>query len=247
LRQFSLEHIAALGVMTVAVFGSVWAARRRPGRWITVFSYLLALAILAGWMGEYVADVVLGIWSAKYSLPLQLTDAVSLASILALLSRRPLLVELTYFWALTASLQATLTPDLSDTFPSVFYFTYFTYHVGAIVAACFLVFGRELYPRPGAVARVYLVTLAVTAVAAIADLASGGNYMYLRTKPAHSSLLSLMGPWPWYVVETSVLALLLLTAVNAITPLARAACSRLVGAPRFGRTLGSGPVRSRAR
>jgi hypothetical integral membrane protein (TIGR02206 family) len=173
--------------------------------------------ILAGWVGEYVADAVLGIWSPKYDLPLQLTDAVSLVAILALLSRRALLVELTYFWALTASLQATLTPDLGHSFPSAFYFTYFAYHGGAIVAALFLVFGLELYPRPGAVWRAFAATLVVTAVAALGDVLTGGNDMYLRAKPQHASLLNAMGPWPWYIASTAVLGLAMLLAVDALT------------------------------
>jgi hypothetical integral membrane protein (TIGR02206 family) len=204
--------------MVVAAGVSVWVARRAGERAIAVMSGAIALVILAGWVGEQVADVVEGIWSVEYTLPLQLTDVVSLTAIVALLRPRPLLVELTYFWALTASLQATLTPDLARTFPSVFYFTYFGYHVGAIVAACLLVFGRRMYPRPGAAWRVFAATLVVAAVAAVADLVTGGNYMYLRSKPVHSSLLSVMGPWPWYIVEAAALGLVLLLVLEALTP-----------------------------
>jgi len=222
-RQFSGPHLAALSVLLVACVASVWLARHRPGRWIVVFRWLLAAAIFAGWAGEYVADVILGTWTVRYSLPLQLTDAVSLTSILALLTLAPLLVELTYFWALTASLQATVTPDLAQTFPSVYYFTYFTYHIGALLAAAFLVFGCRLYPQAGAVRRVYLITLAFTALVAVADLATDGNYMYLRNKPVHSSLLSVLGPWPWYILATAALGLVMLIALDAISRAVRAA------------------------
>jgi len=207
-------------VLTVAV--SVWAARHHPGRWMRAYALALALVILAAWVGEYVADAVLGIWAVKYTLPLQLTDAVSAAAVLALLSRRRLLIELTYFWAFTASLQAVLTPDLAQIFPSIFYFTYFTYHVGAIVAASFLVFGCRLYPRAGAVGRVYAITFAFTVLVAAADLLTGGNYMYLRDKPAHSSLLNLMGSWPWYIVETAALAFLMLVCLAGLARAVRA-------------------------
>jgi hypothetical integral membrane protein (TIGR02206 family) len=222
LRQFSDQHIAALAVMVVSAGVSIWAARRHPGRWIELYSRGLALLILAGWVGEYVADAVLSIWTARYSLPLQLTDAVSAVSILALLTRRPLFIELAYFWAFTATLQAVLTPDLGQAFPSVFYFTYFTYHVGAIVAASFLVFGCRLYPTSGAVWRVFAATLAFTAVSAAGDLLTGGNYMYLRNKPVHGSLLSLLGPWPWYIVAGAVVALAMLLVVAGLTRAVRA-------------------------
>jgi len=199
----------------------VWAARRQPGRWVEPAARVLALLILAAWAGEYVADVVLGIWSIKYDLPLQLTDAVSLVCAAALwtLARgtpHARLVELVYFWGLSASLQAVLTPDLAYSFPSVFYFTYFGYHLGAVLAALVLVFGLRLYPGPGAVGRVYAASLAWTALAGAGDLITGGNYMYLRHKPVHGSLLSVMGPWPWYILATVALALALLLALSAI-------------------------------
>jgi uncharacterized membrane protein YwaF len=84
---------------------------RHSGSWSDRLARALALLILATWAGEYLADVIRCTWSTQFTLPLQLTDAVSLAAIVALWTRRPLLVELTYFWAFTASLQAVATPD----------------------------------------------------------------------------------------------------------------------------------------
>jgi len=182
------------------------------------FEIGLAAWIFAAWAGEYVADIILGNWSLEYTLPLQLTDAVSIVSILALLTRRQLLVELTYFWALAASLQAVITPDLGQAFPSVYYFTYFIYHIGAIVAAVYLVIGRQIYPRPGAAWWVFGCTLLWAVIAGSADVITGGNYMYLHYKPAHASLLSVMSPWPWYIAEAAALALALLLAIGALTP-----------------------------
>jgi len=177
------------------------------------------MVILAGWVGEYVADAARGVWRVEHDLPLQLTDAVSAVAVVALWSPRWLLVELLYFWSLTASVQAVLTPDLGvgQSFPSVYYFTYFSYHVGAIAGACFLVFGCRLYPRPGALWRVIALTLAFTALAGAGDRITGGNYMYLREKPAHNSLLDLMGPWPWYILSTTALAIVMLLAVQLLT------------------------------
>jgi hypothetical integral membrane protein (TIGR02206 family) len=174
------------------------------------------VAILGGWAGEYVADAVEGTWSAQYTLPFQLTDAVTAVAILALLTRRAALVELTYFWALTASLQATLTPDLGQNFPSANYFTYFTYHIGAVVAACLLVFGCGIYPRRLAAVRAFVATLCFAAVAGLVDVITGGNYMYLRTKPEHNSLLSVLGPWPWYIASIAAVGVAMLLAFQLL-------------------------------
>jgi hypothetical integral membrane protein (TIGR02206 family) len=221
LRQFSDAHLAALAVLVLSTALAVWAPRRHPGRWTVPAARALALLIFAGWAGEYFADVLLGTWTIRYDLPLQLTDAISVTAIVALWTRSATAVELVYYWSLTASLQATLTPDLSQSFPSVYYFTYFVYHVGAIVGACFLVLGCRLYPRPGAVRRVYAATFAFSLAAAVGDLLTGGNYMFLREKPEYSSLLDVMGPWPWYIASTAVLALVLLVIVKLLTDRAR--------------------------
>jgi len=216
MRQFSIAHLAALATLLLLCWVAILVPRRHPGRWVELASWALAGAIFAGWLGEYIAEVVVGTWTLRYSLPLQLTDAVSLAAIIALLTRRRLFVELLYFWAFSASLQAALTPDLGSTFPSAFYFTYFLYHVGAIVAACLLVFGCRLYPRRGAIWRVYLLTFAFAAVSGVGDLITGGDYMYLRSKPIHNSLLNVMGPWPLYIASGAALGLALFLALDAI-------------------------------
>ena len=214
MRQFSDPHLAALAVLVAATTASVWIGRRHPGGPTDAVAYALAGVILAAWAGEYVADVARGTWSARYDLPLQLTDAVSLTAAVALITRRRWLVELAYFWSLTASLQATVTPDLGQNFPSIYYFTYFGYHVGAIAAGCLLVFGCGLYPRPRAAWRAFGATLAVAAIAGAGDLITGGNYMYLRFKPQHNSLLGPMGPWPWYIAGGALLGLALLLIVQ---------------------------------
>ena len=216
LRQFSQAHLVALAVLVVTATAPVLAARRHPGDWMPVWSVALACVIASSWVGEYVIAAARGTWSAEYGLPLQLTDAVSAVAVLALLTRRALLVELLYFWSLTASLQALLTPDLGQTFPDVYYFTYFGYHIGAVAAASFLVFGWRLYPRAGAMWRVLAVTLAFAAVAAVANLLTGGNYMYLRAKPVHNSLLNVIGPWPWYIAATVVLAVPMLLVLQLL-------------------------------
>jgi hypothetical integral membrane protein (TIGR02206 family) len=209
---WSAEHLAALAAAVLAV--ALVTARRgdRPAA-----RHALAALLVAGFVGEQLTYAVRGDWSARVNLPFQLTDAVTFVSIAALLRPAPLLCELVYFWALSASVQAVLTPALGSGFPDVLYFTYFATHVGAIAAACLLVFGERRSPRPGAVARVYGITAAFAACAAVATVATGGNYMFLRRKPAQESLLDVMGPWPVYIAAGAVLALLLFIALDALS------------------------------
>lgn len=209
----SAEHVLPIAVMLAAAVLCVWAARRRPPDALLTVRRLIAVLIIAAWAGEYIADVAMGIWSVKYTLPLQLTDAISVVSAFALWTGSVRAVQIAYLLAMTATLQAIITPDLAHSFPEFLYFTYFTYHCAAVVGVCLLVFGERRSLARAAVGRAYLAALGWACVAGLADLITGGNYMYLNWKPEHVSLLNVMGRWPWYVLETAlVLAPLLLWA-----------------------------------
>jgi hypothetical integral membrane protein (TIGR02206 family) len=217
MEHWSGPHIAAL-VTTAAVAGLLAAGARRRGlAWSVAVGRGLAVVILVAFAAEHATFALRGLWTARVNLPLHLTDAVTLTAMAALW--RPesaLLVELVYFWALSASLQAVLTPDLGQTFPDPLFLTYFTTHSGAVIAACLLVFGARRTPRPGAVMRVFAITVAVAALAAAGTLLTGGNYMFLRRKPAHDSLLDLMGPWPLYILVAAALGLVMFLALAAV-------------------------------
>ena len=197
----------------------VAAARRWGDAWAVPAGRALAVVILGGFVCEQFTYGLRGQWSAEVNLPLQLSDAVALVSVATLWRpQSALLVELVYFWALTASLQAVITPDVGQSFPDVLFFTYFVTHGGALAAACLLVFGMRRAPRPNAVWRVYAITLAFACLAAVGTLLTGGNYMFLRHKPAHGSLLDFMGPWPVYILVAAPLALVIFLALADGSP-----------------------------
>ncbi|MDA0136322.1 YwaF family protein [Solirubrobacter deserti] len=206
MRQFSAEHLVVLALTAAAIVVAVKVPRPK----------VLAVLIGGAFAIEFAVRATDGSWDWGFDLPLHLSDVVSILAPIALWTRRPLLVEVLYFWALTASLQAVITPDLRTTVPSVFFFTYFVTHSGAVVAAFLLVFGLGQRPRPGAVARVFAVTLGMAAAAGLGNVITGGNYMYLRAKPAQASLLDQMGPWPVYIAVAAALALVLFLALDRL-------------------------------
>ena len=209
MRQFSTEHVAVLALTAIGIAVAVTRPKALAPK-------ALAAVIGVAFAAEYLLNATDGSWDWGFNLPLHLSDVVAFFTPIALLTRHPLLVEVLYFWALTASLQAVITPDLGQTFPDVFFLTYFVTHCGAVVAACLLVFGLKQTPRPGAVRRAFVVTLAMAAAAAIGNLITGGNYMYLRAKPSNASLLDSMGPWPVYIAVAAVLAVILFALLDRL-------------------------------
>ena len=213
---FSAEHLLALAVVVMACLFLPLAARRRPGSWIDPAAKILAVAILVAELSWYAVYLPLqGGWSTSYGFPLQLCDVAGFLAPAALWWRQWLLVELTYFWGLGGTLQALITPDLREHFPSYPYWQFYLTHGAIVLGALFLVVGMRRYPRSGAVPRILLLTLGFTAVIALVDLVTGGNYMYLRQPPLNGSLLNLMGPWPWYIASGTVLAVIVLLILDA--------------------------------
>ena len=216
MRDLSAEHLAALAATAAACALLVAGARRGGPAFSHPARLVLGAVILAGFVTEQLAYAERGLWSARVNLPFQLSDAVTLVSVVALWRPRPALVELVYYWAFAATLQALLTPDLRQAYPDVLYFTYFATHGGALAAACLLVLGERRRPRAGSALRAYAVTAGFAVLAAIATLATGGNYLFLRRKPAGGSLLDAMGPWPVYIAAAAALGLALFLLLEAL-------------------------------
>ena len=211
----SPEHLVPLGLLVVLAIAACTVAKRVPGRWTTVIAATMAVAIVISELSWQPYVLANHSWSAAFSLPVQLCDVGGFVAATALVWRQALLVEITYFWGLGGTVQALLTPDLHDHFPSFPYLQFYATHDLVVLAALFLVIGLGLRPRAGAVRRIFLLTLAFAAIIGLIDLATGGNYMYLRQVPAQGSLLSVMGPWPWYIAVGALLTLIALTVLQA--------------------------------
>jgi len=207
---FSAEHLAVLGVTAAVAVGAGLLARRdRGGARTRIGARALAVLLVVNEVVFHVVHQVDQGLSPRSDLPLHLTDAATIAAVIALWWGSPLAFELTWFWAGSATLQALLTPDLRQSFPDYRWWWFVISHAGVVVAAVLMAWGMRRTPRPGAVLRVYAWSLVVTALAAAGTLLFDGNYMYLRRKPPGGSLLDLMGPWPWYIVSVAALALAL--------------------------------------
>jgi hypothetical integral membrane protein (TIGR02206 family) len=140
--------------------------------------------------------------------PMYLCDWAAVAAVIALVHPNEWAYELAYFWALAGTLQALLTPDLSYEFPDPRFISFFALHGGVIASVLYMTMGIGMRPVPMSILRalagsaVYLVvTMAVNAI-------FGTNYGYLSAKPAHASLLDYMAPWPFYIAQLALLAIL---------------------------------------
>lgn len=207
---FSTEHLVVLLATAAAAVGAGLLARRdRGGARALLGARALAVVLVLNEVVFHIVHQADRGLSPRTDLPLHLTDAATIAAVIALWWGSPLAFELTWFWAGSATLQALLTPDLRQPFPDYRWWWFVISHAGVVIAAVLMAWGMRRTPRPGAVLRVYGWSLVVTALAAAGTLLFDGNYMFLRRRPPGGSLLDLMGPWPWYIVSAAALALVL--------------------------------------
>lgn len=214
---FSPDHWAALAAGAAASAGLA-ALMRRGGAaraWATGVLAFLCLAAFplsqAAWvMGGDVPDL-------ESALPLHLCDVAAVVAGFALLTRRPMLCELTYYWGLSASIQAVLTPAVGYGFPHPVFFSFFSQHLAIVAAALALPLGLGWRPRRPpwrTLVRVVLWTEAYVAVVLPLNFLLGTNFGFLAAKPPNPSLLDHLGPWPVYLLSMQAVgaaAFLLLT------------------------------------
>ncbi len=205
------EHWVPLVVVGPAIVAVLALAQLRPGPWILTGAKVLAIGTLLAEFCWWGAAIVEHRWYLKYNLPLHLCEFGSFLLAGALWSRRRLLVEISYFWGVGGTLQGLFTPDIPSHFPYFVYFQYYVEHGFIVLGAFYLVIAMRIFPAPGAVLRVSTFTAAYAVVVGLVDYVTGGNYLFLRRIPSTGTLFDYLGPWPWYIVSCTILAVLIFT------------------------------------
>ncbi len=204
-RIFGMLHLSLLAATAVTAFALSLVCRRGwlPKR-ATRLSLGWALAIneIVWWVYRYSHEGI-----HLTNLPLQVCDLTLWSAVIACLTLSPAIVEFTYFVGLAGAGMALLTPDLWSPWPSYPAIYFFLVHGGIVIAAVLLVFGGMAPLRPRAWLRAFGSLLACAAVLGALNAALGANYGYLCRKPAHASLLDLLGPWPVYLLAGAALSL----------------------------------------
>ena len=238
MQEFSPYGPSHLVVMALLVAGGlvlvVWGRGHRDPTTVARDCRILAVAIVVFMVPLQAVAVVRSGYDLQRSLPFQLCDVAALLAPYALWSRRHWAVSLTYYWGLTLTTQAVITPDLSRDFPDPVFILFWAMHLLVVWAAVYLVWALQLTPTW----RTYRTAVAITAVWALTvytfNLAADTNYGYLNAKPHAASALDLLGPWPWYVLnEILVIAALWALLTWPWTRRARTddAVDRRTGAP----------------
>ena len=208
---FSTLHIVTLlilALLNAAVL--LWLKRVRSDVVKKRFRYTLAAVLLALECGYEFWTMLVGIWSVKIYLPLQLCDISLILSSIMLINKNYLVYEITYFIGIGGSLQALLTPDLMPySYPHFVFFVFFLTHGLTITAVLYMTMIEGYRPRLGSIARTFaFINICAVPLLGLNFLIKS-NYLFLNQKPGTPSLLDLLGPWPWYILSLEGVSLII--------------------------------------
>jgi hypothetical integral membrane protein (TIGR02206 family) len=208
LRLFGLVHLLILAA--VPLLAALLAAfhRNHPSSSRTLRIILAVLLFLSSAL-NYGYQALHGERMFPDHLPLDLCDVSLYLLIVALLTLKPALFDLAYYYALAGATMSLLTPNLTDTTPAILTVQFFADHGLMVVSVLYMVWSRQARPRPGSIAWAMLAVNIYAAFAFTFDTVFNTDYMFLRAKPDTVSLLTFLGPWPWYILATEPVALAL--------------------------------------
>ncbi|MFC4777396.1 TIGR02206 family membrane protein [Paenibacillus sp. GCM10023252] len=212
---FTWSHLGALIILMLAVYVLIISrvglrapevnGRLRVGIAALLLSSEIGIQLWYGRSGQW----------GWHTLPLQLCSMTVLLSAAALYIRSNSLRDVTFFLGILGALQALITPNLDYSFPHFRYLQFFLAHIAIVAANIYLLAVERYRPTLSSALRAFLWLHVLAIPAAIVNYAAGTNYMFLARKPDTASLLDLLAPWPWYLLQLELVIMLLIISLWA--------------------------------
>ena len=220
-QAFGATHQAVLVMTVVAVILLATLRRARPVMAV-VLERLLGSALLLTWPASALAHWFGGDLSLDNLLPCHFCDIAAISGAIALWTHHRLACEVLYFFGMAGTLQGLLTPNLQADFPDARFVVFFMVHAGVVVAALHVVTAMHCPPRPGAVKRMFALTMLYAAAAGTVNALLHTNFGFLCQKPEAASLMDHLGPWPWYIASLIALCVVFYSLLYAPFVIGRA-------------------------
>ena len=208
----------ALTLIAAVVFSKLGRDKLHPaGSGTHWWEWAMVVALAATYPFKLIVMQYYPIADYEGRLPAHLCDFTALLAAGCLLMKRgkakQRLAEVIYVWGLSGTLQGLLTPAVKADYPHPEFFRFFLLHAAVVVVSVYLVWGLDLRPQKGALLRVFGWLQVYMAGAAITNLVTGSNYVFLSRPPPSPSLVDALGPWPWYILGIEAIGLVYFTVL----------------------------------
>jgi hypothetical integral membrane protein (TIGR02206 family) len=170
------------------------------------FPKTIAIFIILNILIENSYAYSLGIWKLQENLPLHLCSITGMLAALTLFRYHASIVQLVYYWGLTAGIYSLLTPEFDLGIKGYFFYAYYINHAAMIFASLYTIIYNGFEPKRNSWLKTFLFTQLVAIAIGCINLIFGSNYMYLTSPPIANNPL-IIGSWPWYIIIFEILAI----------------------------------------
>jgi hypothetical integral membrane protein (TIGR02206 family) len=225
-------HLSMLALLVIAALALTLWARRADGAQVDRILRGAGWVLLVNSVLWTAWGFMPWAWNIDESLPLHYSDALRFIIPIALITRAPWAIVVSWFWGLTLNMQSVLTPDVNYfVWIPLEFIEYWIAHLSGVLAPVVLTWGLRLHPTWRGYGVAYAATVGWALIAITGNALTGANYGYLNRAPNGPSILDLLGPWPQYLLVEAVL----IGVVWALMTLPWALLDERRGAHRVGR------------
>ncbi|WP_298761794.1 TIGR02206 family membrane protein [uncultured Psychroserpens sp.] len=196
----SWEHVLPIVMAVVFTITLIRYARTISTEKQQHFIHLIAVFISITVVAFHVYHIILGDYDFKNDLPLYLCSLLGVIIPVYTYYKRYWMFEILVFWIIAGTLQAVITPDISEGFPSLDYFRYWIVHLGLLIVIFYSVFVFRLKPKLKSVFKSFFALQIYVILMISANFLLDSNYFYLNSKPESASVLDYFGEWPYYII-----------------------------------------------
>lgn len=209
-QLFGPRHLLVVGIFAAIILWLFlgWKNPTEEGK--RRMRYLLAAVLLIWEGGWHVWNIAFGTWTLQYNLPLHLCSIMVWASIIMLLTKSYRIYEFAYFIGIAGAMQAFLTPEAGQY--GLWHFRAIQtliVHGTLIVIPIYMTLKEGFRPTWKSMLRVIVGVNIYMVIVYFINLALGSNYLFIMHKPPSTSLLDVLGPWPWYNLATEAIGVVI--------------------------------------
>ncbi len=151
----------------------------------------------------------LGVFDTAEDLPFVICHFMALMLPVLMFTLHRGIYEVLYFWILSGTLQAILTPHLTNGFPHYTFWMFWIVHCGLVVMILYATIVYKMRPTFKSIGKAFAVLQIYILLSFLINYLLDANYNYVCQKPPTASLLDHLGDWPWYVIGGDLVVLLL--------------------------------------
>lgn len=199
--NFSVAHFMPIAIAAGIIF-LIYRFRKNISDMKNekIFRYIIAFTLIISEMSYYwrlIAMPSLGP-SPVDNLPISVCGWVAIFASYMVIGKSQTLFDISYFWALTGSVFALITPTvISFTGPTRFrYYQFWTEHLVIFIAIFYMIFVHKMRPNKKSFLKAYvgMILLAVIAYFANRVIGPGANYLFMAQPEDTPSILDILPP-----------------------------------------------------